>query len=190
MTTFILHGGALSRDNPHHSSFFKEFTKDLKDGDKVLFVGFARREREERLKIYERDRSYILASTDKELVVENAELDKLIDQTRSAQAIFVTGGDALALQADIASKPGFFEAMEGKIYAGSSAGAMITSRYMYACSDKVVREGLGWLPIRLMVHYGNPAYHSTEESKPELEAVAPELELVLLPECEWRVFQA
>jgi len=35
-TKFILHGGMLSRGGPDNELFFKEFTKDLKDGGNVL----------------------------------------------------------------------------------------------------------------------------------------------------------
>jgi hypothetical protein len=42
-TKFILHGGMLSRGGPDNESFFQEFTKDLKDGDTVLWIGFARK---------------------------------------------------------------------------------------------------------------------------------------------------
>jgi len=186
-TKFILHGGRLRYDNPYNKSFFEEFTKDLEDGDKVLFVGFARRDLDERKEMYERDKGFILAHTDKNIIVENAEFDTLIQQTNEAKAIFVTGGNTDNLQADISSKPEFFEAIKGKVYAGSSAGALIAATYKFACSANEVQEGLGWLPIRLMVHYGNPEFNSTEETKMELEKYPADLELILLPECEWTV---
>ncbi|MDC1205317.1 Type 1 glutamine amidotransferase-like domain-containing protein [Candidatus Pacebacteria bacterium] len=186
-TKFILHGGMLKYDSPYNTSFFKEFTKDLQGGDKVLFIGFARRDLDSRQEVYERDKGFILAHTDKDVIVENAELETLVEQAKEAKAIFVTGGDTTGLQNDIASKPDFLEAIKGKVYAGSSAGAMITAKYKYACSDDEVQEGLGWLPIRLMVHYGNPEFSSTEETKKVIEKYDSSLELVLLPECEWQV---
>lgn len=186
-TKFILHGGGLSHDNPHNDTFFQEFTKDLNDGDKVLFVGLARREPDNRQEIYERDKGYILKNTDKDIIVENAELSTLVEQAQEAKAVFVTGGNTTELQNDIASKPDFLKAIKGKVYAGSSAGALIAAKYKYACTANEVQEGLGWLPIRLMVHYGNPEFNSTEETKKIIEEYDPSLELVLLPECEWVV---
>jgi hypothetical protein len=38
-----------------------------------------------------------------------------------------------------------------------------------------------------MVHYGNPDFNSTEESLLELKKHRDELELIVLPECEWVV---
>lgn len=177
----------LKYDNPHNQSFFEEFVKDLEDGDKVLFVGFARRDLEERQRVYERDKDFILSHTDKNIIIENAELDTLIEQAKEAKAVFVTGGDAAGLQSDVASKLEFINAIKGKVYAGYSAGAMITATYMHDCSTNKVKEGLGWLPIRLMVHYGNPEFNSTSESKVEIEKYPEDLELILLPECEWVV---
>lgn len=167
--------------------FFNEFTKDLHDGDVILFIGFARTDEVERNKIYERDKGYILAHTDKDIIVENAELDSFVEQAKAAKAIFVTGGDTQSLQSVIASKPDFLDTIKGKLYAGTSAGAMITSTYKYACTANEVQKGLGWLPIRLMVHYGNPEYNSTEETLRVLKQYSDDLELIALPECEWVV---
>ncbi len=186
-TKFILHGGMLKYDNEHNISFFKEFTKDLEDGDQVLFVGFARRDIENRMQVFKRDKSLILAGTDKDVEVVNAEYETLMDQIKDAKAVFVTGGETLDLMKDLREYPGFRDAISGKVYAGSSAGALVTSTYMHTCSHDKIVEGLGWLPIRLIVHYGNPEYNATEETKTELEAYPNDLELITIPETEWIV---
>ena len=183
----MLHGGMIKYDNPHNTSFFKEFTKDLNDGDTVLWIGFARSNENERIVTFERDKALISSGTAKDLVVVNAELETFVEQAASAQAIFVTGGNTNQLQQAVASGVGFLDAIKGKVYAGSSAGAMIASTYKYACTENELQEGLGWLPIRIMVHYGNPEFNSTEETKKEIENIHTDLELILLPECEWVV---
>ena len=43
-TKFILHGGQLKFNVESNHLFFREVTKDMVDGDTLLFVGFARRE--------------------------------------------------------------------------------------------------------------------------------------------------
>ncbi len=186
-TTFILHGGMLSYENPHNDAFFKEFTKDLKDGDKVLFIGLARRNEEDRQRIYERDKGYILAQTDKDITIEGAELETIAEQAAAADAIFITGGDTMAMVDDLRGNEAFIDAIKGKVIAGSSAGAYLFSQYYWACSGNAVEQGLGVIPYRVKAHYGNPEFNSTEETLPIIEAVHPEYELLLLPECEWLV---
>jgi len=186
-TKFILHGGMLSVPNSHNDSFFKEITKDLADNDKVLFIGFARIDEKQRQEIYERDKEYILAQTEKDIIVENAKLETVIEQANEAKAIFVTGGTTQWLQSDLEKYPRFRKAINGKVYAGSSAGACICSTYYFGCTPAKVLKGMGFLPIRLMVHYGNSEYNSTDETLAELKKYPEELELVVLPECKWVV---
>lgn len=122
-------------------------------------------------------------------MVENAEPDSFIEQAVEADAIFVAGGHTNALFADIAVKQGFYEAIKGKVYAGSSAGALIAEKYYFTSSANEIREGFGWLPIRLLTHYGNPDFNGTKETRQLLETYDDALELVTLSECEWRIFE-
>lgn len=186
MVKYILHGGLMSRETDSDRDFFREFTKDLKDGDKVLWVGFARRTPEDRVKTFERDKTWILAGTDKDIVVENAELDTLGDQVRQSQAVFVTGGHTQELLQDVQkSCTDFFEILDGKVYAGSSAGALILSTKYWGNSLANVYYGGGVFPMALMVHYGAEEFNATDEGLEMLEQEARDLEVVALPENEW-----
>ena len=186
-TKFILHGGMLSRGGPDNESFFQEFTKDLKDGDNVLWIGFARKEGEERENTFARDAGWIQQYSNKSLQYVSATLDELETQIENANAIFVTGGSSEILISAMKEFPNFASWITGKIYAGSSAGACLTSTIYYHCSHQKISEGIGLLPIRVMVHYGNPDFNSTAESLIELKKHRDELEMVILPECEWVV---
>lgn len=186
-TKFILHGGMMKYKNKHNTSFFHECTKDLRDGDTVLWVGFARRNTEQREETFVRDTGFILAHTDKDLTILSADEGSLLEQVQQSQLIFVTGGDTKKLQEAVAQCPDFAQALEGKVYAGSSAGASICATYYFSGSRNSVVKGLGILPIRLMVHSDNPEFGGTEENLRLLEGVASELELLVLPETQWIV---
>ncbi len=185
-TTFILHGGRLKVSDPYNDSFCAEITKNLSDGDEVLFIGFARRDEEDRLKIYERDKGYILAQTNKDITVTNATYENLIEQIRNADVIFITGGETGELVKDIRKYPDFIDAIKGKVVAGSSAGAYLFSQY-YFSNPEGVCEGLGTLPIKIIGHYGNPQYKGTEESLHLLKNYGEDLEVIVVNECEWTV---
>jgi peptidase E len=184
-TKFLLHGGRVTIKDERNDSYFRELTKNLEDEETVLFVGFSRIDKTERDAIYERDKTLILAQTNKKLKVVNAVHENFIDQVSAAQSIHITGGETAALIKDIQNYPDFAAAIEGKVVGGSSAGANLLSTYCFSNSAGGVIEGLGVLPIRLLVHYGNPEYRGTDQTVKLLEEYPNELELLLLAECEW-----
>lgn len=186
-TRFLFHGGGFSLETEKEAEFFREFTKDLNDGDTVLFIGFARRADGERQEIYERDKGYVLAATDKNLTVENAELETVVEQTERAQAVLITGGDTRGLVDDLKDKAGFIDALKGKVVAGTSAGAYLFSTYFYSCGAKEVFPALGTLPVKMICHYGGESFGIGDEDVEKIKAYSADLELIVIPEQAWVV---
>jgi len=184
-TKFILHGGRLKLKDYRNDTYFQELTKGLGRGDKVLFIGFARRDEKDRSEVYEREKGLILAQTDKDVEVVNATYEKLIQQIKSAKAIHITGGESPELVNDIRKYPDFIESLRGKTVGGSSAGACLFSTYYFLNDEQGVMEGLGTLPIRLKVHSDNPEYGTIESASELLKTYPDNLELLLLEECAW-----
>lgn len=185
MTRFLLHGGRLNLKDPRNDSYFQALTQDLEDNDKVLFIGFARRNETDRNEVYERERGLILAQTDKKIEVVNATYENLIDQVRSAKAIEITGGLSPELVADLQKYPDFIASLTGKVVGGSSAGACLFSKYYWYGKENTVHEGLGLLQIRLVVHYGSSEYKAAEGDFEQLISIGNDLELVKIKECAW-----
>lgn len=186
-TRFLLHGGRTRRQDERNDSFFRELTRGLNDGDTVLSIGFANREKTKRLEYYERDKGFLLAQTTADIKVVNATYDDLDNQIKAAKSIYITGGEAPELVNDIKKYPNFLTLISGKLVGGSSAGACLFSTYYLNCPKPEVQKGLGIFPIRLAVHYGNPEFNSTDTTVKLLEEYPQELELVKLQECEWIV---
>lgn len=183
-TKFLLHGGRLKLKDKRNDAYFQELTKELGDGDKVLFIGFAKREESDRAEVYEREKSFMLAQTDKKIEAVNATYDNLIQQSREAKAIHITGGE-LGLVEDMQKYPDFIKALSGKVIGGSSAGACLFSTYYFFSDELGVLRGLGTLPIALRVHSDNPEYGTIEPSIKLLQTYATNLELLSLEECDW-----
>ncbi len=184
-TTFLLHGGRLRLSDERNDSYFRKLTEGLSDGDEVLFIGFARRDETDRNQVYEREKRFILAQAKCSIKVSNATYENLLDQIRRAKAIHITGGETDELVEDMQKYPSFVLSLRGKIVGGSSAGACLFSTYYYFDPEQGVLKGLGTLPVKLMVHYGNPEFHSTDESLELLKALPQDLELVTIEECAW-----
>ncbi len=184
-TTFLLHGGMLSIEDERNDSYFRKLTEGLEDGDQVLFIGFARRDEQERNEIYERDKRYILAQTQADISCVNATRENIIDQLRQSKAVHMTGGETPELIQDVLHYPDFLDAVRGKRIGGSSAGACLLSTYYFINDQRGVLEGTGILPIRLRVHSDNPKFGDIEKSIELLKTCPADLELVLLKECDW-----
>lgn len=184
-TKLLLHGGRLKLRDSRNDDYFKELTKDLEDGDELLFVGFARTNPDDRRAQYEKERDWILSQTDKDIKVVFATEDAFIEQIKRAKSIEITGGESDKLVETIRKYPEFIESLSGKTVGGSSAGACLFSSYYYYHSNNKVLEGLKVLPIKLHVHNNNSKFGDRDQALSKLKTVGKELELVTLDECEW-----
>jgi len=184
-TKFLLHGGMLKYKDERNKTYFQELTKDLSDGDKVLFIGFARPDLEDRQQVYERDKEYIVSNSNISVDVVNATQENLLEQLAQAKAVHVTGGETDQLVQIMRGFPEFKKLVEGKTVGGSSAGACMLCEYYYFSSTDSVLEGLGLLPIKVLVHYGSSEYKANDEAVKKLEVVPGNLEVLKLEECAW-----
>jgi peptidase E len=183
-TTFILHGGLTSIASQNNALFFKTITSKLEDGDKVLFVGFARDD-EKIQDVYERDKKSLLEQTDRSIIVVNATHENFTEQVKSSAVVYITGGDTRKLLKEVKQHPDFLKLIDGKTIAGSSAGANVFSSLYYSTALKTVCEGLGILPFLLVCHYGNKEMGADERAVSELKQHNSAFEVITLAEQEF-----
>lgn len=158
MTTYLLHGGATSKDLEGNNKFFGQFTELVsKNAVKVLLCYWSRNKNEWQ-KLTDRDTTKIKASSEKEVsfhVVENVEeLFSLIDDYN---VLYVAGGDAELLEPYYEKLSGLKAKLNGKVYAGSSMGAFMASdAYVLSFDGQdsgTQHKGLGLLPIQTLCHW-------------------------------------
>lgn len=190
MTKFILHGGFTSAGNELNKSFYREMTKDLSEDATILLVYFAK-DHELWPKLFEEDKERIIENSDlKHLKIISATEKEFAEQVRSADAIYIRGGDTERLIDTLRKYPTFIEDIQRKVIAGSSAGAYVCSTFYYSGSKGAVFEGLGLLPIRIICHFMSETLPNHGDDAMELmEGYNEELELVVLRDYEWRVFE-
>lgn len=189
MTKYILHGGRARVDNKLNRSFFQEIAKGVPDGGEILFVYFVYEG--DPKPHFEQQKKWLSENADgKKFNFVFADQEKFIDQLKAANAVYFHGGDVAKLLEIVKSIPNFEKILEGKTIAGSSAGAYIFTTYFTPSDDGKIREGLGTLPVKLVCHYMSSDFNSREESARKLkEECPPELELLLLGDYEWKVFE-
>ena len=181
-TTYILHGGATSRPCEWNDRFFKKIVEGLPSGATVLVVYFAVTE-DRWPSLLDQDRERFERFANQAICVELAQKDTFMKQVREADAIYLRGGHTPRLLEEVKKHPGFVDAIKGKVIAGSSAGVYILSTYYHSTDQGGVFAGLGVLPIRSITHSdeGDPARIEA------LNAYPQELELVRIPETEFRI---
>jgi peptidase E len=184
-TKYLLHGGQLSLNDERNEAYFQELTQGLRDGDGVLFIGFARLVESERRDVFERDCERIVAQSKAKVEVVNATHEDFLTQLRVAKAIHITGGMTAELVEDIRNYPEFAELIKGKTVGGSSAGACLLSTYYLTVNAKGVRKGLGLLPIRLKVHADGSEFGDKPTALKLLDEYPKDLERLVLDECAW-----
>jgi len=188
MTKIILHGGFTRDDNESNRSYYREITKDLGEGSTVLVVLFAR-EVDEYPDLMKDEINKLTQSTNKHLNIVQASEDEFMKQVKGSDAVVIRGGDTAKLMEVFKRHPEFMEAVKDKVVAGSSAGAYLFSRYYHSGTRNKVFEGLGILPIRIACHYGSKELEGRGNPLEQLEEYPHDLELVVLKDYEWRVFE-
>lgn len=186
--SFILHGGLTSIDSETNTLFFKTIVSSLTDGDKVLFIGFARGD-EKTESVYERDKKSLFTQTDRNIIVVNATHEDFLEQVKSSKVIYITGGDTRKLLNELNQYPDFIRSLDDKIVAGSSAGANVFAKLYFSTALKSVCEGLGVLPFSLVCHYGNKEMGSDENAVLVLKQNIEASEIVTLAEQQFKQFE-
>jgi hypothetical protein len=164
MTKYILHGGATSNKTIDNKKFFFEITNGLPDKVNVLCAYFSR-PRKEWPKLFKQDKlNFSSASPQKafNFMLADDKIYALIEQIKKADAIYFRGGNTELLKETLGKIKNLKELWNGKVIAGSSAGAYVLSKYYYSESKDIYGKGLGILPIKAFCHY-------TEEKSDKLK---------------------
>lgn len=158
MTTYLLHGGATSKDLPGNDRFFAQFTELVdKDVVKILLCYWSRK-KDEWQKLTTRDTAKIKNNTKKQVsfyVVED--VADLFSKIKDYDVLYVAGGDAELIEPYYKDLTELKTKLYGKIYAGSSMGAFLASEGYVLSFDSqdsdTKHHGVGLLPIQTLCHW-------------------------------------
>ena len=181
-TKFILHGGfTKGKTDEDNSKFYKEILNDAPEGARILLVCFAK------------DDERIQSATNKVMTefeknkwqstisFEIANQDRFEEQVKCSEVIYFHGGITLKLLEILKQYENLKKLLIGKIVAGESAGANVFGKFFYSPNADLAEKGLGFLPIKIIPHYCKKYSH-------KLDNVGENIELVLLPEYYFKVF--
>ncbi len=191
MTTYILHGGYMRDKNQLNDAFYQRVTELVPDRGTILFVYFAADDESQYQELYLGQKAQMeeFASA-KNLTYVCASSKCFLDEVREADAILIRGGSTNKLLAALHRYPKLAPLFNGKIIAGSSAGAYAIATLNYDKSEKAVRSGLGMLPVKVLCHYQStdPGNFTGDDAIQIMNSALPELPLVVLKDHEWKEF--
>lgn len=148
-TTYFLCGG----NDRKYENFFKKLAKEITkivETPRILDVFFAKPEQEWKNQLKTHTDFY--DKYFKNYTHQMATLENFYDQIKNADVIYFHGGSTELLLEKLPDFGKVEEAIQGKIYVGSSAGANYLSKH-FLNREKIVVKGSGILPINIVVHY-------------------------------------
>lgn len=188
MTKYILHGGFTSPKNEWNRTFFEEIARDVPDGGTILLCYFASIEDDNSERAKQDSAMLEGQSHGKKFNFLTTTKEGFPAQIEQANAVYFRGGSTEKLLEALRTYPDLKTLLEGKTVAGSSAGAYMLSAYCAAHSTSEARQGLGILPLRVICHDGSTELPPNPKSVAELRERGKNLELVVLKDFEWRIF--
>ena len=191
MTKFILHGGYTSTKNELNRTFYEEIARDVPEGGAILLCYFATQDEDNSTRFKEDSERILKQSHGKNFTFLFAHEEDFIEQLKKSNALYMRGGSTPALIRALEKYSDLRKCLDGKTVAGSSAGAYAIGRFSPFHDDEPggeVREGLGLLPLRVVTHYESPDLPPNPKALASLKSMVQDLELVLLKDCEWKVF--
>jgi peptidase E len=154
-TKYILVGGYPQKGLNEGKDFAEELVKDFGESVNILVCLFART-RDVWEKAYNQDvEAFQRHLPEKKLEIVMADPKKFIEQLKAADVLYLRGGSSTQLLVDTLKwYPDLKSMLQGKTVAGSSAGADAISQYYYGLdTPDEIKEGLGLLPVKVVVHY-------------------------------------
>lgn len=152
MIKYILVGGYVHKAKDEGRAFCEELIKGIdKKPVKILDCMFARKKEDWQDGI-DRDKIFF-SKFIKDFELELAVPDKFTEQVKNSDVIYLRGGYTSPLIELLNKDIGWLKELEGKVLAGTSAGADAIARYYCVLKTHRVGDGLGLLPIKFIPHW-------------------------------------
>lgn len=194
MTKYILAGGYVHEAQDGGRAFCEELIKGIKNKPvKILDCLFARPEDfwQEGLKS---DYSF-LSKFIKNFQLELAQPDKFTEQIKESDIIFLKGGYTSMLHEALSKNLKWIQGLDGKVLAGTSAGAEVIAKYYLILKNFRIGDGFGLLPIKFIPHWNSKYFDSEtqdidyDKALIKLKGHKEDIEILTLREGEFKVFE-
>src|SRR3989344_4720811 len=153
MTKFILVGGYPRRAADGGKGLAQEMVKGFKEPIKMLICYFARPTIQWKLNAVEDRQCFRKHLVGKKVEFKTAQIENFSEQVNWANVIYLRGGRTEKLLKLLGQCGDWEKELSGKTIAGSSAGAHALSKYNFNLDKLKLDEGIGLVPVKVLVHY-------------------------------------
>ncbi len=191
-TKYILIGGYVRKTADGGKAFCEELVKGFVEPVRILDCLFAEPEEIWKEKLANDKTLFAIYLPDKKLEIQLASPNKFIEQVQWANAIYLRGGETAKLISTLKQSKGWSDVLKGKTLAGTSAGANAIAKYYYSLDKLTVGEGLGLLPIKVLIHYRsdyNALHIDWDKAYSELRNHKENLPVLALREGEFKIIE-
>jgi peptidase E len=182
MTKYILHGGFDKNISYIKDEFFQRTLKNTPDEVKIFLVFFAEFDEYLDLRVKQCKDQFENNKGTKKLEFKMATGENLLEGCAWADVIFLSGGHTIKLIEKLKNFENLKQVFDNKIVAGDSAGANVLGHSFYSRKSKEITEGLGIIPLKIIVHY-------TEDTGNPLAEIEPNFETLFLHEYETKEYK-
>lgn len=192
MTKYILIGGYPRKAEDGGKALAEEMAKGFQDPIKLLICYFARPRIQWEVNAVEDHLFFNGHLSPRKVEYQMAQVDTFIEQLRWADVMYIRGGTTATLLEKLAQCGDWNKELDGKTIAGSSAGAMAIAKYDYNLDTLKLSEGLGLVPVKVLVHYRsnyNAPNIDWDKAETELKAYKEDLPVLCLREGEFKVYE-
>lgn len=189
MTKFVLVGGYSNKSPDNGEAFAKELVEGFDQPVRILVCLFARPvgEWEE---TFQKDKLLFASKLKQKVLLELADPTRFVEQVKNTDVLYFRGGRTKTLIEALKDAKDWEKELTDKTVAGSSAGVNFLARYYYSLDDLEIREGLGVLPMKALVHYKsdyNAPNIDWENAYQELKDFGEDLPILAIPEGKFEV---
>ena len=185
---FFLHGWSSSADTEKNKEFFQKLAKY---GDTILIFPFGEWPEREEILFERYKENFTRNNPEKTFLFEDAsrDIDHLMWQIKIADILFFSGGKPYQHFEIINQIKNLRDVIQDKVIAGVSWWAIMWSTTYYSSSAESLREGNGFIPIKMIAHWRsnkyNPNWLSWEEREKLLDEYGERLPIYKIPEQEF-----
>jgi peptidase E len=170
MTKYFLHGGMTGVPCENNDNYYKKILNSVSGTVKVLLVYFAA-EKDRWDELSEQHQAKFMAQADEkkiEFEIASDNVGEFAKQVKWCDIVYIRGGSTPMLQTQLEKVSNLQELFEGKIVAGSSAGAIVFAKYYYDQDSDKIFEGLDMLHVKMITHYLSTGEYAATSGKDRL----------------------
>jgi len=194
MTKYILAGGRVHVAPDSGKAFIDELVKNFTHKPVKILVCLFAVPKEQWQEKFAGDQEYFskfISDFELELADENI----FTEQVKNSDVIFLRGGHTRPLMDLLTRKTGWLQELDGKVLAGTSAGAEAISKYYFVTKTNRNGEGLGLLPIKFIPHWKSTFFDDEPQNidwdkiYSDFKNYKEDLEIIVLKEGEYKVIE-